>query len=179
MRGSLQTRECLARCIFVHKNVFSPPWGRTAAELAAFGTLTCEAMPRNKEKDRRRLLSHPIRTRVTEEVFNRLEKIRVQSNCQSIGEVARKILSREKILVLHRDASLSGPMEELASIRRELRAIGVNINQLTRKHHGSATQTQKDFYRRKAEEQQLLVEGKVDRLLEIVSQLADRWLQES
>jgi hypothetical protein len=135
-------------------------------------------MPRNKERDQGRLLARPIRTRVTEEVFNRLEKVKAQSNCRSIGEVARKILSREKILVLHRDASLSGPMEELTSIRKELRAMGTNLNQLTRKHHGSTSQTQRDFYRRRAEQQFLLVEEKVDCLLKIVSQLAARWLQE-
>jgi len=134
-------------------------------------------MARKKEKDRERLLCHPVRTRVTEKVYRRLEKIKAQSNCRSIGEVARKVLSREKILVLHRDASLSGPMEELAGIRKELKAIGVNVNQLTRSHHGSTRETQKAFYALKVAEEYRKVGPKVERLLSIVSQIADRWLQ--
>ncbi|WP_192822821.1 plasmid mobilization relaxosome protein MobC [Rufibacter sp. LB8] len=136
-------------------------------------------MARRKEKNQELLLKYPIRTRVTEAAFQKLEKIRKGSNCHSIGEVARRILSQEKILMLHRDISLSGPMEELASIRKELRAIGVNINQLTRKHHGSKLDTQQSFYALKIAGQYQQVEEKVNRLLSIVGQLAEKWLRES
>lgn len=134
-------------------------------------------MARKKVKDRTKLLSFPIRTRVNEPVYKRLENMAAQSNCRSVGEVARKILSQEKILVLHRDISLSGPMEELAGIRKELKAIGMNVNQITRRYHGSDLTTQKTFHALKAMEEYRKVELKVDRLLLIVSQIAEKWLQ--
>src|SRR3546814_5057259 len=85
-------------------------------------------MPRRKVSNRGRLLSHPVRTRLTRKNYNRLEEIARNSNCSSVGEVARKILSRQRIVVFHRDISMNGPMEELALIRKELKAMGININ---------------------------------------------------
>jgi len=72
---------------------------------------------------------HPVRTRFTTKTYKRLEQLRQHSNCRSRGEVTRKILFREKIMMLNRDASMKGSMEDLASIRKELKSIGININQ--------------------------------------------------
>lgn len=79
--------------------------------------------------------THPIRTRVTAKTYKRLEQIMQNSNCRSMGEVTRKILSQEKILMLKRDVSMNGTMEELTLIRKELKSIGININQQTRHFH--------------------------------------------
>lgn len=78
---------------------------------------------RKKTKTDEKLLTQPIRTRVTAAVHARLKNIQTNSNCRSLGEVARKILSREKILCFYRDVTMNAPMEELASIRKELRSI--------------------------------------------------------
>jgi len=72
-------------------------------------------MPRKKTKNPDQLLTHPIIVRVNEHTFKRLEKIQTHSNCQSIGEVARNILSKEKIVMLNRDVTVNAPMEELLS----------------------------------------------------------------
>jgi hypothetical protein len=64
-----------------------------------------------------------IFTSLTEKVFKRLEKIQQESGCQSFGEVARMILSGELINCFYRDVSLNAPMEEMALIRKELKAI--------------------------------------------------------
>lgn len=85
-------------------------------------------MTRKKSKNQVELLTHPIIVRVNENTYKRLENILLHSNCQSIGEVARNILSKEKILMLTRDVTMNAPMEELVSIRKELRSIGININ---------------------------------------------------
>lgn len=66
-----------------------------------------------------------IRTRVTAATFQRLEKMIGTSDCYSIGEVARKILSNQEIKVFYVDASLDQTMEQLALIRKELKAIGI------------------------------------------------------
>jgi hypothetical protein len=56
-------------------------------------------MSRKKFKNQDELLTHPIIIRVNEHTYKRLEKIQTHSNCKSIGEVARNILSKEKILM--------------------------------------------------------------------------------
>jgi len=72
-------------------------------------------MPRKKSKNRTQLLTHPIIVRVNEHTYKRLENILIQSNCQSIGEIARNILSKEKIVMLNRGVTVNAPMEELLS----------------------------------------------------------------
>jgi hypothetical protein len=134
-------------------------------------------MSRKKAEDQGELLSHPIIMRVSESHFKKLEQIQANSNCQSLGEVVRKILQKQRILYFHKDVSLNGPMEELSSIRKELKAIGININQLTRSFHISKHETQKNFFILKVAERYEKVEEKVDRLLIIISQLSAKWLQ--
>lgn len=134
-------------------------------------------MPRKKAKNQEMLVSRPIIIRVTEETFSKLDEIRVSSNCQSIGEVARNILTRKRILMLHRDISMNGTMEELASIRKELKAIGININQQTKSFHLSKSETEKTFHFIKTAEMYKSIDGKVDYLLSIVSKLTLKWLR--
>jgi negative regulator of replication initiation len=134
-------------------------------------------MPRKKNKNRDELLTHPIILRVNENTFKRLEKIQIHSNCQSIGEVARNILSKEKILMLTRDITMNAPMEELASIRKEIKAIGVNINQQTRHFHTSENEAQRSFYFMRTSDLYKNVGQKVDRLLEIITQMSMKWLR--
>jgi hypothetical protein len=136
-------------------------------------------MSRKKTEKRDELLTHPIILRVTETVFKRLEKLQQESNCQSVGEVARKILSKEKILCFYKDVSLNAPMEELASIRKELKAIGININQQTHRFHTSNTEAQRAFYVMKTADLYQKVGEKVDTALVLIAKLAEQWLQRS
>lgn len=136
-------------------------------------------MPRKKATDQESILSHPIIIRVTETVFNRLEEIRKESDYKTIGEVARKILSNRKIKLFYQDISMNAPMEELALIRKELKAIGININQITRSFNQDKAETHRAFYVLKVADLYKKVDEKVDRLFSIISQLAEKWLQKS
>ncbi|MCR8560155.1 mobilization protein [Mucilaginibacter sp. BJC16-A38] len=136
-------------------------------------------MPRKKAADQDSLFSYPIRTRVTQKTGERLEKLQQESACQSVGEVARMVLSGETILCFYRDISLNAPMEEMALIRKELKAIGININQQTRYFHTSRTEAQKAFYALKTAELFRQVGGRVEELLTVINRLAEKWLQGS
>jgi len=130
--------------------------------------------PKTAEKDH---LKHLIRVRVNDTVYQRLTALQKQTDCRSICEMARKILSKEQIKFFHKDASLSGPMEELAMIRKELKAIGVNINQQTHHFHLSNNAAERAFYVNKTSALYKGVDNKVDELLLIVAKLAEKWLQ--
>jgi len=136
-------------------------------------------MPRKKYDNPEDVLTHPIVMRVTQKEFERLEKLAAESNCRTIGEVARKILSNEKILLFHRDISMNGPMEELALIRKELKSIGVNINQQTRYFHNSRSDAHRSFHAMKTAEAHKKLEPKIEDLLQTVNRLAEKWLQGS
>lgn len=134
-------------------------------------------MPRKKSADPEAVLTHFVRTRLTEAAFNRLDKIRQSSDSHSVGEVARKLLSQEKITLFYKDMTLNSAMEELALIRKELKAIGININQLTRGYHiarkkGHTT----DYYLLQVANLYQIVDKKTDELLNIINQLSQKWL---
>lgn len=136
-------------------------------------------MPRNKAKDQEGLLVHPIILRVNDATQKRLEKLLEESNCKSIGEVARKILTKERINRFHRDVSMNAPMEELALIRKELKSIGININQQTRYFNACKSSAEKLFHSDRTVELYKKVDAKMERLFALISKLADKWLQSS
>lgn len=134
-------------------------------------------MPRKKKENQEELLSRVLILRLAEGDYKKLEKLTNETTSQTVSEVARKILFKEKINYLYRDVTMNGPMEELASIRKELRAIGVNINQITKAFHTTSDPNRRYVHSIQAFNKNLLIEEKVDRLLEIVSQLTLKWLQ--
>lgn len=123
------------------------------------------------------LLKHNLIIRVNDSLFQKLNKILAESDCQSLAEVARKILTNQKINCFYKDASMNQPMEEMALIRKELKAIGVNINQQTRYFNACTTDAEKKFHNDQTLMLFIKVEGKVERLFELISKLAQRWLQ--
>ncbi len=68
-------------------------------------------------------------------------------------------------------------MEELARLRTEIKRIGLNINQITKLFNSYPEPQRKAAYAKLAFDNYLGIESKVDRLLEIVSHLAFKWLR--
>lgn len=134
-------------------------------------------MNQKTEAGKTERLSQPLILRVNPTTFKRLEKIQKNSNCQSIGEVARKILSRERILCFHKDISMDAIMEELAGIRKELKSIGININQQTRNFHTANNDAQRNYYFLKTTDLYKSVGIKVESLLNLIAKLSEKWLQ--
>lgn len=132
---------------------------------------------REEKSDR---LDYPLRTRVDKKSFERLEKLLVSSTCQSMGELIRKLINREKINCVYTDTTLNAPMEELVSIRKELKSIGVNINQITRSFNQEKTkEAARQHYVMQVADLYKKVDVKVDRLLVLVGELTEKWLQRS
>jgi len=137
-------------------------------------------MSRKKMKDQDAVLSHNLIIRVSPDLYNKLDKLLKESDCQSIAEVARKILCNRKINCFYKDVTMNAPMEELVGIRKELKAIGININQLTRSfNQEKSRESQRQYYVLQVAELYKRVDEKVDRLLRLVNILVDKWLQKS
>ncbi|NQX56924.1 mobilization protein [Pedobacter panaciterrae] len=136
-------------------------------------------MPRKKSANPQELLTHFVRTRVTHAVYCRLEKIQKSGDCHTVGEVARKLLSKEKITVFYKDMTLNAAMEELALIRKELRSIGININQVTKAFHSDKRASYQIIHVKKLAELYKTVEAKTAVLLSMINQLAEKWLPRS
>ncbi len=134
-------------------------------------------MPRKKLEDETEILSHNLIVRVSQTQYNKLEKLRAESNCQTIAEIVRRILAGKRINLFYTDITLNAPMEELATIRRELKAIGININQITRSFNTDKAGIQRAYYIMKVADLYKTVDAKVDRLLILISKLTEKWLQ--
>lgn len=134
-------------------------------------------MGRKKEPNRDKLLTRPVIIRLTAQVYSKLEKIAAESDCGSVGEAARRIISGKTITLLHKDVSMDRPMEELAGIRKELRHIGININQVTRHFHSAGDDRSKLIDAMHIGELYKKVDMKMDDLLQLISKLGLKWLQ--
>ncbi len=116
-------------------------------------------------------LDHLIGVRVTEQFYNKLEGLRKNSNCQTLGEFARQILLQEKINWYHKDATTDAVTVELTGIRKELKSIGTNINQVTRYFNGTTIPNQKIFEALKILDEYKKVSDKMDKLLTVLDGL--------
>jgi len=134
-------------------------------------------MGRRKSNRPTELLTCHVQAKVTEEVYKRLDQVKSISDCQTIGELARRILSKEKITTYHRDVSLDAPLEELVKIRKEINAIGVNINQITHQFHLTDDPKQRVFQALKIADEYKKVGARIDRLMTMISYLGRKWLQ--
>lgn len=155
--------------------------GALARNSQSLETNLCkeEEMARKPIADKEELLVHLVTIRVSGATLKRLEKILSESSCRSIGEVARKILNNERINCFYRDASMSGPMEELALIRKELKSIGININQQTRYFNAVKSDGEKAFHSDRTLDLLVKADAKMERLFALISKLAEKWLPRS
>jgi hypothetical protein len=118
-------------------------------------------------------LNHLIGVRVSEAFYNKLEGLRKNSNCQTLGEFARMILQQEEIIWYHKDASSENVTVELTGIRKELKSIGTNINQVTRYFNGTSIPSQKIFDALKVLNEYKKVTVQIDRLLTVLDKVVE------
>lgn len=90
-------------------------------------------------------LSRKIGLRVSDSFHKKMEGWLAHSNCRTVAELARAILYKEEIIWYHKDTSKEAVVIELTAIRKELRAIGTNINQVTKYFHGTSLPSQKIY----------------------------------
>jgi Arc/MetJ-type ribon-helix-helix transcriptional regulator len=122
-------------------------------------------------------LTRKLTIHLSQSYYEKLERWLSHSNCRTASELVRAILYREQINWYHKDASLESTAIELAAIRKELNAIGKNINQITHSFHATDIPNQKMFHALKVADEYKKVGNKVDELLRMVSEISKTWLQ--
>jgi hypothetical protein len=169
----------LGKDVFLHaQKIFAVlPAGASLGTRAAKSIHKVYSMSRKKLPNSEDLLSHNIIIRVSENLFKKLDKIRKESRSPSIAEVCRKLLNNQKIKLYQEDVTMNPTMEQLAMIRKELKAIGININQVTRSFNGAKEENNRSYYALQVADLYKHVDAKVDHLLAIVAKLAEKWLQ--
>lgn len=122
-------------------------------------------------------LEKVITVRVSKRFFDGLEEKRKKTNCQTVSEMVRAILYKERIMFYYTDASLNATAIELAGIRKELNQITSNVNEITQSFHFADSESQRMFQALRVAEEYKRVESKVERLQIMVSEIGKKWLQ--
>jgi len=143
-----------------------------------FGIIKAKDMGRQKVPEDKALL-HELKTRVTTRKYAELQRILSLNPNMDMSGLLRDFLENLPIKIFTHDLTLDNLMEELASLRMEIKAIGVNINQITKKFHTYPESSRKEFYAKTAFSEYQALQPKIERLLTIISKLAKRWLPES
>jgi hypothetical protein len=98
-----------------------------------------------------------------------------QSNASTVGELVRKIVTNEKVTFFVKDISVEEPTAALIKIRKEINAIGVNINQLTEMCHTTDSVEQRVDSMLKVAEQYRQMTDKVSEVWKQVSEMSLKW----
>jgi SOS response regulatory protein OraA/RecX len=133
-------------------------------------------MPR-KKAHMNHLLRYQVNTRVNEKQYMALKDLLKNSCHDTMGDLIRSVLEDNEIRVKKVDQSSFEILKELASIKMELHAIGVNVNQITKAFHQSSTETQKIVESLKVTEKYKEVIPYVKNLERLISELTHRWSQ--
>lgn len=122
-------------------------------------------------------LEKVITVRVSKRFFDGLEEKRKKTNCQTVSEMVRAILYKERIMFYYTDASLNATAIELAGIRKELNHIAGNVSDITQSFHSADSESQRMFQALRVAEEYKRVESKVEKLQIMVSEIGKKWLQ--
>jgi hypothetical protein len=132
-------------------------------------------MTRRKLINRDELLKYKVGVRFDEKTYNKLKSQVQQSNASTIGELVRKIVTNEKVTFFVKDISMEEPTAALIKMRKEINAIGVNINQLTEICHTTDSAEQKIDSMLKVAELYRQMMDKVSEVWKQVSEMSLKW----
>ena len=132
-------------------------------------------MTRKKLINRDELLKHKVGVRFDEKTYNKLKSQVQQSNAATVGELVRKIVTNEKVTFFIKDISMEEPTAALIKMRKEINAIGVNINQLTEMCHTTDSVEQKIDSMLKVAELYKQMTDKVGEVWKQVSEMSLKW----
>jgi hypothetical protein len=132
-------------------------------------------MTKRKLINREELLNYKVGVRFDEKTYNKLKSWVGQSNASSIGELVRKIVTKEKITFFVKDVSMEELTAELIRIRKEINAMGRNINQLTEAYHTTNAFEEKDSHVVKAVECHQRIADKISEVWKRVTEMSAKW----
>jgi hypothetical protein len=121
------------------------------------------------------LLKYKVGVRFDETTYNKLKSWVGTSNASSVGELVRKIVTKEKVTFFVKDVSMEESTTELIKIRKEINAIGKNINQLTEAYHKTNAVEEKNANVIRAVELHQGIAEKICEVWKRVTEMSSKW----
>jgi hypothetical protein len=109
-----------------------PPLSAPASEVGGGNTTSTPVFPLDMEKTFR---TSRVTIRLTSDEFSKLGDLHKRSLDPYLASYIRKVILQKPVLIRTRDVSTDALLEEMILLKREVNAIGVNLNQAVKKLH--------------------------------------------
>ena len=120
-----------------------------------------------------------LKIRMTEEERRAFEALQRQSNCKTPSEYARKVLLGKPKVLQYRDDSLVDFETEMLELKRELRAISGNFDQMIRRLHTLQHLPGIQPWVQLNEEDKTRLDKQIETISADIETIFELWLQES
>jgi hypothetical protein len=131
-------------------------------------------MEKQEENRSRRLI---VRLKPTE--YELIEKRFKNTRFRKLSEYARDVLLEKPVTVTYRDQAMDDVLEELILLRRELNAIGHNLNQAVHQINAAHGYADTRLWAHLLSTVNSKVEPAINQIKERMNQYADIWSQKS
>lgn len=131
-----------------------------------------------KGKKSKQSMGRAVIARISKEKYDELNHLLTSSRLRTMSELLRHILENRKVIIEHYDNTFDKVMAELSRIQKEIRAIGVNINQVTRKFHAQPWPQAMLVNALEITKLYQQTDQKVTELFSIIENLSQKWLPE-
>lgn len=118
-----------------------------------------------------------ITLRLTPEEYAKTEQKWKASTCRKLSDYLRKHLFDKNITTTYRNQSLDDFIEETILLRKELNAIGNNLNQTVKKLHSLQQISEFRVWIISFEIEKQIFKSKIDLIEKHTSKITDKWLQ--
>ncbi|MTD72563.1 plasmid mobilization relaxosome protein MobC [Flavobacterium sp. LC2016-13] len=118
-----------------------------------------------------------ITLRLTTEEYAKIEQKYKASTCRKLSDYLRKNLFDKNITTTYRNQSLDYFTEETILLRKELNAIGSNLNQVVKKLHTLQQIPEFRVWIISFEIDRKIINDKIEGIKSHTSKITDKWLQ--
>lgn len=119
-----------------------------------------------------------IHLRLTEAEFRLIHDGFSNSTKQKISQYYRSLLLSKPIISYTRNRSYDEFTAEIILLKRELKAIGNNLNQAVRKLHTAGTEKELIYRSSTLQQHAVSCHEITEKIFKKVAQLSEKWLQE-
>lgn len=118
-----------------------------------------------------------ITLRLTTEEYVKIEQKWKISTCRKLSDYLRKQLFEKSVTSIYRNQSLDNFIEETIVLRKELNAIGINLNQTVKKLHTLQQIPEFKVWIISFEIDRRIINNSIDKIEKHTSKITDKWLQ--
>jgi len=118
-----------------------------------------------------------ITLRLTTEEYAKIEQKYKASTCRKLSDYLRRQLLDKSITITYRNESFDDFTEETTLLRKELNAIGNNLNQAVKKLHTLQQIPEFRVWIISFEIDKKIINDKIESIKNHTSKITDKWLQ--